>query len=272
MRPLAFALLIALTPAAMPAFAQQDTAPAKHVGVDDQAIMTSQGFLSAHPDLGNRLQGLDSLEDGNFKRALQDFRRASRYGDKPSQGVIAEMYWNGQGVEVDRATAYAGAQTPTSPPVGAVVQRFGDPEVDNHSLSFNGELDAADYLTFYSYGLYTKRETLSNGFFRPAGDSRNIPSIYPDGFLPQIFNTGTDYGLVLGMKSSIGSTNFDNRSFALNEELNLTVYNRALAQRLEAIFREDLKHSKKITYEEWQSRSVFERLWELFAFPVKEQL
>ena len=107
MRPLAFALLIALTPAAMPALAQQDAAPAKHVGVDDQAIMTSQGFLSAHPDLGNRLQGLDSLEDGNFKRALQDFRRASRYGDKPSQGVIAEMYWNGQGVEVDRATAYA---------------------------------------------------------------------------------------------------------------------------------------------------------------------
>jgi cardiolipin synthase len=72
--------------------------------------------------------------------------------------------------------------------------------------------------------------------------------------------------------ATIGSTNFDNRSFALNEELNLTVYNRALAQRLEAIFREDLKHSKKITYEEWQSRSVFERLWELFAFPVKEQL
>lgn len=72
--------------------------------------------------------------------------------------------------------------------------------------------------------------------------------------------------------ATIGSTNFDNRSFALNEELNLTVYNRALAQRLEAIFREDLNHSKKITYEEWQSRSVFERLWELFAFPVKEQL
>ncbi len=111
--------------------------------------------------------------------------------------------------QTQRAEAYAGAQTATSPPVGAVVQRLGDPEVDNHSLSYNGELQAADYLTFYSYGLYTKRETLSNGFFRPAGDSRNIPSIYPNGFLPQIFNTGTDYGLVLGMKSSIGSTNFD---------------------------------------------------------------
>jgi cardiolipin synthase len=72
--------------------------------------------------------------------------------------------------------------------------------------------------------------------------------------------------------ATIGSTNFDNRSFALNEELNLTVYDTAIAQRLEAIFREDLKYSKKITYEAWQSRSLFERLWELFAFPVKEQL
>jgi len=111
--------------------------------------------------------------------------------------------------QTDRAEAYAGAAAANQPPVGAVVQRLGDPEVDNHSVSFNGELDAADYLTFYSYGLYTKRETLSNGFFRPAGDARNIPSIYPNGFLPNIFNTGTDYGLVVGMKSSIGTTNFD---------------------------------------------------------------
>jgi cardiolipin synthase len=72
--------------------------------------------------------------------------------------------------------------------------------------------------------------------------------------------------------ATIGSTNFDNRSFALNQEINLTVYDGALARRLEAIFQEDLKHAKKITYEEWKSRGLFERLFELFAFPVKEQL
>jgi cardiolipin synthase A/B len=72
--------------------------------------------------------------------------------------------------------------------------------------------------------------------------------------------------------ATVGSTNFDNRSFALNQELNLTVYDASLARRLEEIFREDLKYSKKITYEEWKSRSIFERIFELFAFPVKEQL
>lgn len=111
--------------------------------------------------------------------------------------------------QTDRAGPYGGAQTATSPPVGQVVQRLGDPEVDNRSLSYNGQFAAADYLTFYSYGMYTRRETLSNGFFRSAGDSRNIRSIYPNGFLPQISNTGTDYSMVLGMRTSIGDTKLD---------------------------------------------------------------
>ena len=72
--------------------------------------------------------------------------------------------------------------------------------------------------------------------------------------------------------ATVGSTNFDNRSFALNQEVNLTVYDGALARRFEAIFQEDLKYAKKITYDEWKSRGLFERLFELFAFPVKEQL
>jgi cardiolipin synthase len=78
--------------------------------------------------------------------------------------------------------------------------------------------------------------------------------------------------VVDGIWATIGSTNFDNRSFALNQELNLTVYDGSLAQRLEKIFNEDLKYSKRISYEEWQDRSIWERLWEFVAFPVKEQL
>ncbi|KAF1708620.1 TonB-dependent receptor plug domain-containing protein [Pseudoxanthomonas sacheonensis] len=112
--------------------------------------------------------------------------------------------------QTDRAAPYLGVVTPTSAPAGKVVQRLGDPEVDNGSFLYNGEIAVADYLTFYSYGLYTKRESLSNGFFRPAGDSRNIPSIYPDGFLPQIFNTSTDVSFSGGLKTyTAGGTNID---------------------------------------------------------------
>lgn len=72
--------------------------------------------------------------------------------------------------------------------------------------------------------------------------------------------------------ATIGSTNFDNRSFALNQELNLTVYDTGLAHRLEEIFQQDLKYSQQVTYEAWQSRGVLTRFFEIFAFPIKEQL
>ena len=78
--------------------------------------------------------------------------------------------------------------------------------------------------------------------------------------------------VVDGIWATVGSTNFDNRSFALNQELNLTVYDATVARRLDESFQEDLKYSKKITYEDWHSRSIFERIFEIFAFPVKEQL
>jgi cardiolipin synthase len=78
--------------------------------------------------------------------------------------------------------------------------------------------------------------------------------------------------IIDGVWSTIGSTNFDNRSFALNQEINLTVYDSAIAHQMEMIFQEDLKYSQRITYEQWQSRGIFERLFELFAFPIREQL
>jgi cardiolipin synthase len=78
--------------------------------------------------------------------------------------------------------------------------------------------------------------------------------------------------VVDGVWATIGSTNFDNRSFALNEELNLALHDKSVAQSLEAVFAEDLRHSRKITYEEWDARGIKEKIWELFAFPVEEQL
>jgi cardiolipin synthase len=78
--------------------------------------------------------------------------------------------------------------------------------------------------------------------------------------------------VVDGVWLTIGSTNFDNRSFALNQEINLTVHDSGLAHRLEEIFQEDLKYSQQITYQQWQSRSIFERIFEFFEFPIREQL
>ncbi|MGZ8443388.1 MAG: cardiolipin synthase [Candidatus Binatia bacterium] len=89
-------------------------------------------------------------------------------------------------------------------------------------------------------------------------------------YLPALMHAKTM--VVDGIWATIGSTNFDNRSFALNEELNLTVYDRAFAHRLDEIFANDLKHAKTITYQEWDSRGFKEKFFELFSFPIKEWL
>jgi cardiolipin synthase len=89
-------------------------------------------------------------------------------------------------------------------------------------------------------------------------------------YMPALMHAKTM--VVDGIWATIGSTNFDNRSFALNEELNLTVYDGGVAERLHKIFHEDLKHSKKITYEDWQARGLKEKFFELFAYPIRDLL
>lgn len=149
--------------------------------------------------------GQYSAGDGRQYQALAD--AGFKLGESGKVHLAAQF---GHQDQTDRARPFLGTVTPSSAPGGRVVQRYGDPEVDHGSFLYNGEIGITDYLTFYSYGLYTKRETLSNGFFRPAGDDRNIPSIYPNGFLPQIFNESTDVSVSSGIKTfTAGGTNID---------------------------------------------------------------
>ncbi len=62
--------------------------------------------------------------------------------------------------------------------------------------------------------------------------------------------------------TSVGSTNFDNRSFAVNDEANLNVYDREFARVQIRVFEEDLKRSRRITLEEWENRPWTMKLWE----------
>lgn len=70
-------------------------------------VMLTAGFLSAHPDLRFRLLALEKREQGKHDEAFPLFQRAAFYADKPSQAMVAELLWTGQGVTQDRALAYA---------------------------------------------------------------------------------------------------------------------------------------------------------------------
>jgi cardiolipin synthase len=68
--------------------------------------------------------------------------------------------------------------------------------------------------------------------------------------------------VVDGVWVSVGSTNFDTRSFSTNDEANLNVYDRPFAAQQLSIFEQDLKRSRRISLEEWERRPFSERLWE----------
>lgn len=71
---------------------------------------------------------------------------------------------------------------------------------------------------------------------------------------------------------SVGSTNFDNRSFRLNDEANLNVYDAAFAKRQTEVFEDDLKRSRRVTYEEWLNRPLREKAHEKLTGWLRSQL
>jgi cardiolipin synthase len=77
--------------------------------------------------------------------------------------------------------------------------------------------------------------------------------------------------VVDGIWSVVGSTNFDSRSFGLNDEVNLAALDEALAVRLEEDFARDLAVSKNVTYDEWRRRSPIERVNEWLGWIIERQ-
>ncbi|MDQ2870719.1 MAG: cardiolipin synthase [Acidobacteriota bacterium] len=69
--------------------------------------------------------------------------------------------------------------------------------------------------------------------------------------------------VVDGLYSTIGSINFDARSMSRNAEESLAFYDRGFAGRMEAMFEEDRKRCREITYEAWDKRGFAQRLAEL---------
>lgn len=72
--------------------------------------------------------------------------------------------------------------------------------------------------------------------------------------------------------ATIGTTNFDNRSFAFNEESNVSFHDRDLVRQLEQIFKDDLAASDRVTMERWRARGIGARAQELVAALFEDQV
>ena len=78
--------------------------------------------------------------------------------------------------------------------------------------------------------------------------------------------------IVDGVWSSVGSTNFDDRSFDLNDEVNIAVLDPAIAAQLRAAWEADLEHAKQRKLDEWKNRGAWHKLIDGLAYLGRSQL
>ena len=69
----------------------------------------------------------------------------------------------------------------------------------------------------------------------------------------------------------IGTTNFDNRSFEHNDEVNVALRDTAVAARLLEDYQRDLSASEEVTLERWERRSIFEKIVGPFVWIFERQ-
>lgn len=78
--------------------------------------------------------------------------------------------------------------------------------------------------------------------------------------------------IVDGVWSAVGSTNFDDRSFQLNDEVNIGILDPNIAAQLRGAFALDLAHAKERKFDEWQNRSLWHKLVDGVAYLGRSQL
>lgn len=75
-----------------------------------------------------------------------------------------------------------------------------------------------------------------------------------------------------GCWAAVGSTNFDDRSFEVNDEVTLVVYDERIARELEETFERDLADAKEMHFEPWKNRPWKHKITDFAAFLFNEQL
>jgi iron complex outermembrane receptor protein len=101
----------------------------------------------------------------------------------------------------------------------------GDPDLDQKTLFVNAGLPLAGGARLYGWASYQNRETVSAGFYRRSLDTRNITSIYPDGFLPQIAPQIDDYSAAAGVEWKLGAWDMDTSLVYGKNKMEFTIQN-----------------------------------------------
>ncbi len=94
-------------------------------------------------------------------------------------------------------------------PGSPVTSRYGDAQVEDITAYVNAGVPLSDTWDIYGWAGYQKRDGNSAAFPRIYNDVRNVPAIYPDGFLPLITTDIDDLALGWGVRGKLGSWDSD---------------------------------------------------------------
>ncbi|HEX3582649.1 MAG TPA: phospholipase D-like domain-containing protein, partial [Thermoanaerobaculia bacterium] len=72
--------------------------------------------------------------------------------------------------------------------------------------------------------------------------------------------------------ASVGSTNFDDRSFELNDEVTVGLTDPKIAEQLRAAFFDDMQFATEIRVDEWRRRSLSHKVMDEAAFSARREL
>lgn len=84
---------------------------------------------------------------------------------------------------------------------GRTNTHFGDADTQDVLLAWNAEVPRGD-TSLYAHGHFNRRNSSAGAYFRRADDERNLPQLYPQGFLPRIEPRITDFAATLGAKGT----------------------------------------------------------------------
>jgi iron complex outermembrane receptor protein len=129
--------------------------------------------------------------------------------------TIAAEYKNQEHTErsgYDMRQLYAkvnGAYDPRELTINRFDAWYGDPEMQQKTVFVNAGSNLTPDVKLYGWSSYQLRDARSAGYFRMPQDSRNVQSIYPNGFLPIIAPTVEDFSAAVGMSWSLGEWDMD---------------------------------------------------------------
>ena len=164
----------------------------------NNSITASDGIMDAGDGAQNGVQGSMGIDLGGHGSQAKGWARVAWNYQSAMNTNRAE--------NTDILTTHPGAANASGTPY----QRYGDPASKTYQMLINFGYNITRNIELYGYINASRRNVVSNGYYRPWDDSaRNVQSIYPNGFLPQIVNHTNDYEGVLGIRGHNNGWNWD---------------------------------------------------------------